>query len=78
VVTLLWLTAGVSAIYLVVIALRLYVLRSLELNRAFAFASLAFIFVPAFSYFLLGEKITIGTVAGAMLIIGGILISANF
>jgi len=75
---LFWLTSGVLATYVVVIALWLYVLKSLDLNRAFAFASLTFVFVPLFSYFFLYEKITIGMVAGALLIIGGILVSANF
>jgi drug/metabolite transporter (DMT)-like permease len=76
--TLAWLIAGVVAIYLIVIVLWLYVLKSLDLSRAFAFASLAFIFVPAFSYYFLDEKITGGMLGGAILIIGGIILAANF
>ena len=56
----------------------LYALKSLDLNRAFAFAALTFVFVPLLSYLILHEKLTIGTVAGGTLIIFGILVSASF
>ena len=74
----LWLGIGVGVTYAAVFGCWLYVLRSLELNRAFAFVALTFVFVPLFSYFILNEKITIGTGAGATLIIIGIVISANY
>jgi drug/metabolite transporter (DMT)-like permease len=64
---------SVSAIYVAVLICWLYVLKSVDLNRAFAFVALTFVFVPFFSYFILHEKITIGTLAGSTLIICGIL-----
>jgi drug/metabolite transporter (DMT)-like permease len=74
----LWLGGGVGAIYVAVFGCWLYVLKSLDLHRAFAFAALTFVFVPLFSYLLLHEKISTGTMAGSTLIIIGILVSANF
>ena len=69
---------GVCVTYAAVLGCWLYVLKSLDLNRVFAFVVLPFVFVPLLSYFILNEKITIGTVAGATLIIIGIAISANY
>jgi undecaprenyl phosphate-alpha-L-ara4N flippase subunit ArnE len=74
----LWLGGGIGVTYAAVLGCWLYVLKSLDLNRAFAFVALTFVFVPLCSYFILNEKITIGTVAGATLIIVGIVISANY
>ena len=34
-------------------------LKLLELNRAFAYVDLTFVFVPLLSYFILNEKVTI-------------------
>jgi drug/metabolite transporter (DMT)-like permease len=73
-----WLGASVVAIYACVLVCWLYVLTSLELNRAFAFVALAFALVPLFSYLLLGEKITVGSIAGSALIIFGILVATNY
>ena len=74
----LWLGVGIGVTYAAVLGCWLYVLKSLDLNRAFAFAALTFVFVPLFSYLILGERITIGAAAGAFLIIAGIMISANY
>jgi drug/metabolite transporter (DMT)-like permease len=74
----LWLGGGVCVTYAAVLGCWLYVLKSLDLNRAFAFVALTFVFVPLLSYFILNEKITIGTAIGATLIIIGIVISANY
>jgi drug/metabolite transporter (DMT)-like permease len=74
----LWLAVSVCLTYMAVLACWLYVLRSLDLNRAFSFAALTFVFVPLFSNLILGERITIGTVGGAGLIVIGIIVSANY
>jgi len=74
----LWLGGGICVTYAAVLGAWLYVLKSLPLNRAFAFAALTFVFVPLFSYLILHEKISIGTVAGSTLIIIGIVVSANY
>lgn len=63
-------------IYAFAIGCWLFVLRSIELNRAYAFVGLSFVFVPVFSYFFLGEKISLNTIAGSTFIVGGIWISS--
>jgi len=73
-----WLGASIVAIYACVLVCWLYVLTSFELNRAFSFVALTFALVPLFSYLLLGEKITVGTIAGSVLIIFGILVATNY
>jgi len=67
---------GIGAIYSAVLVLWLVVLRSVELNRAFLYASLTFVFVPLLSFALLGETIRPATVIGAACIIVGIAVSA--
>lgn len=74
----LWLGGGVFLIYAAVLGCWLYVLKSLDLNRAFAFVALTFVFVPILSHFVLQEKLSAGTAIGAALIIVGILISVNY
>lgn len=74
----LWLGASICTIYVAVLGSWLYVLKSFDLHRAFAFAALTFVFVPVFSYLILHEKISVGTVAGSALIIIGIVVSATF
>jgi drug/metabolite transporter (DMT)-like permease len=70
--------AGILITYVVVLSCWLYVLKELDLNRAFAFVALTFIFVPLFSYLILHEKITIGAIVGSLLIITGIVVSVNY
>jgi drug/metabolite transporter (DMT)-like permease len=64
--------------YGVVFLLWIYVLRTVELNRAFLYAALTFVFVPLLSYMILGENIRPATVVGAALIVCGIIVSGVF
>jgi undecaprenyl phosphate-alpha-L-ara4N flippase subunit ArnE len=70
--------ASVFTTYVVVLVCWLYVLKALDLNRAFAFVALTFIFVPLLSNLILHERITIGTIIGSLLITTGILVSVNY
>jgi drug/metabolite transporter (DMT)-like permease len=74
----LWLGGGAVLVWVVAAGFWLYVLKSLPLHRAYAFAALTFVFVPFFSYLILHETVTTGTVAGSALIIVGILVAANY
>lgn len=65
-------------IYALVMGLWLYVLQNIPVNRAFLFVSLAFLFVPLFSWMLLGERISGGTILGTIFIVAGITIGALF
>jgi drug/metabolite transporter (DMT)-like permease len=76
--SLMWLAVLIVVTYLLVTALWLYVLRTLDLGRAFAFSSLAFVFVPLLSYLFFHEKITMGSVVGTVLIVAGIVVSASY
>jgi drug/metabolite transporter (DMT)-like permease len=69
--------AAIAVTYGLVFGLWMFVLRTVELNRAFLYAALTFVFVPLLSYVLLGETIRPATIAGAVLIICGIAISAT-
>ena len=62
-------------IYGIATIIWILVLRSMPLNFAYPFAALGFIFVPFFSFLFLGEKITIYTLAGALIIIFGVYVS---
>lgn len=75
---ILLISGGIVLTYGVVTALWLFVLRSLDLSRAFTFASLTFVFVPLFSFLFLNERISAGTLAGTGFIVVGILVSARF
>lgn len=67
---------GVGCIYVVGAGLWLWVLNHLPLNRAFMFVSLTFIFIPLFSYLILGERIGLGVIIGTPVIIAGLIIAA--
>jgi|SRR5215216_5990601 len=76
--SIVFLGGGVVLTYAVVTALWLYALIWLDLSRAFSFAALTFIFVPILSFWFFGDRITVGTIAGAGLIVVGIIVSAKF
>lgn len=54
----------------------IYLLRYVPLNKAYLFMSLSFVFVPLAGHFFLSEEITLGTIAGAALILTGILVAS--
>ena len=51
-----------------------YLLRDIELSRAYPIISLSFLIVPLISWAVLGEEFTRYTFLGALLIMGGIYI----
>jgi len=55
-----------------------YLLRFVPLNKAYLFMSLSFVLVPIAGYYFFAEKFSYGNMAGAMLIIIGIIISSKF
>ncbi len=61
-------------IYVTAAALWVFVLQNMPVNRAFLFVSLAFVFVPILSYFVLREEIGFGVILGTALIVSGILV----
>ena len=54
----------------------IYLLRSVPLSFAYAFMALTFVLVPILSFLLLGESITVRQIAGAALIICGLILAA--
>jgi undecaprenyl phosphate-alpha-L-ara4N flippase subunit ArnE len=48
------------------------------LNKAYLFMALSFVFVPLAGHLFLAEKITVGAIIGAALIISGIFIASKF
>lgn len=62
-------------VYGIVFILWIFVLQTLDLNRAFLYAALTFVFVPILSHFFLGEVIRPQTTIGAIMIISGIAVS---
>ena len=63
-----------AVLYAIAFLLWLVVLSRLELSRAYPFLALNFVFVQIFSFFLLGETITLGKIVGNTFIILGILL----
>ncbi len=51
-----------------------YLLRDIELNKAYPVFSLSFLIVPLLSWAILGEAINKQTIIGAMLIMSGVYI----
>ena len=49
-----------------------WVLQSVELSRAYPFMALAFLLVPAASYFVFGERLDARYAVGILLISGGV------
>lgn len=53
------------------------ILATVPLSRAYPFAALAFVLVPAAGYFLFDEPVNARYVLGAALIIGGVIVAAG-
>lgn len=66
-----WLLSAL-AVYGACTLLWVYVLRDIELARAYPVISLSFLIVPLLSWAFLGEKFTLYSLAGALMILGGI------
>lgn len=71
-----WTWAAIAA-GLVAFALWLWALRRLALSLAFLLASVVHVFVAAGSWWILGEKLSAGRVAGIALIILGLCVVAR-
>jgi len=56
----------------------IYLLRFVPLNKAYLFMSLSFVLVPIAGKYFFAEEFSFGNMAGAILIITGILISSKF
>lgn len=65
------------AIYGAATLLWVYVLRSVELTKAYPFMALSFVVVPALSIALLSERVTAQYVLGTVLIVAGVIITAR-
>lgn len=66
------------SIYGMATILWIYLLRFVPLNKAYLFMALSFVFVPLAGHFFLAEKITLGSIVGAALIIFGIFFASRF
>lgn len=61
-------------LYAITILAWIYVLKVLPLSIAYPLTALAYVIVPVMSYFLVGEKITVTTIVGSLVIMLGIAI----
>ena len=66
------------SIYGAATILWIYLLRYVPLNKAYLVMALSFVFVPLAGHFFLAEKITLGVIVGAALIISGIFVASRF
>jgi drug/metabolite transporter (DMT)-like permease len=66
--------AATGLVYAITMALWVYVLQNMPLNRAFLFVSLSFVFVPLLAHFLMQEPVGLGTIVGTALIVSGIIV----
>lgn len=64
-------------LYAAATCLWIYLLQSIPLSRAYMFAALGFVVVPAAGVALFGEKLTPAFLAGAVLIVAGLLITTR-
>jgi drug/metabolite transporter (DMT)-like permease len=55
----------------------IWVLGTVPLSRAYLFMSLSFAAVPILAHFVLGERLSLQLLAGALLIVAGILVTAR-
>ena len=55
----------------------IYLLQTVPLSRAYPFAALGFVLVPAAGVLLFNEKVGLSYVGGAALIVSGLLITAR-
>ena len=62
-------------VYFIATLLWLIVLKDTSLRVAYPFAALAFFFVPAMAYFVLGETASWNTYVGALIIAIGVIFS---
>lgn len=53
-------------------------LRHVDLNKAYLFMALSFVAVPLASHFVFHEAITVGYIAGAAIVIVGLLVATQF
>lgn len=61
-------------LYAATIVAWIYVLRVLPLSIAYPLTALAYIIVPVMSFLFLGEKISIGTFLGSVIIVLGVVV----
>jgi drug/metabolite transporter (DMT)-like permease len=66
------------SIYGVATILWIYLLRFVPLNKAYLFMSLSFVFVPLAGHFFLAEKVSLGAIVGAAIIVLGIFVASKF
>jgi drug/metabolite transporter (DMT)-like permease len=65
------------ALYAAATLLWVRILTTVPLSRAYVFAALAFVIVPAASYFLFDESISVRFVVGTLLIVAGVVVAAR-
>lgn len=65
------------SVYGVATLVWIYLLRTIELSRAYPFMALSFVFVPLAAAAAYGERLSVGYYAGLLLIIMGILVVAR-
>jgi drug/metabolite transporter (DMT)-like permease len=53
----------------------IFILQQVPLSRAYPFAALGFVLVPIFSYFLLGESVSVRLIAGTGFILIGVYLA---
>lgn len=72
IVLLAFLLSGLGSIIWII------VLKNIDLNRAYPFMALSFIFVPILGFILFKEQLSTAYLFGSMLVIGGITIIAKY
>ena len=73
----LFLLGAAFAIYVSATFLWIGLLKAVPLSRAYVFMSLSFVIVPVAGIFVFGEKLSLAYVAGASLIVIGVLIASR-
>lgn len=56
----------------------IYVLRNIELNKAYPFMAMSFVLVPVLGYFFYGEQLSLFYFIGTTLILVGIVVITKF
>jgi drug/metabolite transporter (DMT)-like permease len=62
-------------IYGAATVLWIYLLRFVALRDAYVFMALSFVLVPLAAHFFFGEELTPGSIAGALLVVSGIVVT---
>jgi len=70
--------AGAFAIYGVATLIWIYLLRSIELAKAYPFMALSFLFVPVAAAIFFGERVSYPYFAGVALVMLGIAVIGRF